>query len=577
LNFSQAPVSLAVKDHLLFAASPADGVAVISLADPLKPSVIRILKTGRARGQEISLDPVDVQIVGHTLHVARYDDGRCIFDIGRPTIPQLGYDPLGGFSEVLPQRPILAHAGAGSLDFDLYDLTNPSHIRTLGWYDARGFRLPYQVVDVFAQTSVAGTNAFYKGEKERGANLALFDTSRPEQITLIDALKIRLPSDLDERLLSSRLTDDGILVVASKKRLILTDTLILDLTASEPAAGDVGVPTGSPVVLRFNRPLVVPAGMSLDQYLRPYLKWVLEDGTPEGQALDFILASDPAHPEQLVLTPAAALVPDTTYRVVLKSELGSRRTQGLFDHTIEFKTGLSDQPLPEILAVEPGIINTTGGEVKVTLRNGNEPVFLLAGIHAPEISREQLSAQEARYVIDAPANTAGPAVLTVTSQGNGTAEVLGAVQYVEPLHLIGLSPAQGSVNGGTRVTVSGQGFQPGLNRVQVFFGGIPAKEADIRVIDAETLEVVTPAGRIGSADVTVTLDNGQAETLTDAFDYQQPIQSNIKGAGGTWCWIPPACIWWPQPDPQGWSSIMWTPPPIPATPKTRSTPMICAV
>ena len=68
-------------------------------------------------------------------------------------------------------------------------------------------------------------------------------------------------------------------------------------------------------------------------------------------------------------------------------------------------------------------------------------------------------------------------------------------------------------NGGTPVTIKGMGFRPGLLRVQVSFGGIPAKDEDIRVIDTETLEVVTPAGRIGAADLTVTLDNGQTRTL----------------------------------------------------------------
>ena len=51
LNFSQAPTSLAVRDHLLFAAHPNDGVAVISIADPTKPALIRIIKEARFGGQ----------------------------------------------------------------------------------------------------------------------------------------------------------------------------------------------------------------------------------------------------------------------------------------------------------------------------------------------------------------------------------------------------------------------------------------------------------------------------------------------------------------------------------------------
>jgi len=535
LNFETVPVSLAVKDNLLFAASPDDGVAVISVADPLKPSVIRILAKGRANGQEYALNPRMVRVVGDTLHVAG-GHGRFSFDISKPTLPQLGYAGLGGYTEVMHDQPILARSNDQSLNLSLYDLARPNHLRLLGRYDPRGFSLPGEVVDLFALTSVAGTNAQYLRRDdmttvERSAYLSLFDTSRPDQITLIDGLKVSLPVK-NEELLGSQLTEDGILLVASKKRLIFIDTLTLDLVASEPAAGAVGVPTDSPVVLTFNRPLEVPAGETLEQYLASYLQWVLDDGTDQGQPVAFGLAFDDQNPQRLILNPGAALTPDANYRVRLKSELGSRRTRGLFDHVIDFKTGLDNQPTPEILSVAPGIINTTGGTVTVTLRHGNEPVFSLAGDIAPVLSAQSIAADETAYEIDAPANAAGPARLTVTNQGGGLVQLTGALQYVEPLHLLSVSPAQGSVNGGTAVTIKGMGFRPGLLRVQVSFGEIPVPDEDIRVIDSETLAVVTPAGRIGAADVTVTLDNGQTETLSGAYNYQQPIQSNIEASKG---------------------------------------------
>src|SRR5690606_26420711 len=95
-----------------------------------------------------------------------------------------------------------------------------------------------------------------------------------------------------------------------------------------------------------------------------------------------------------------------------------------------------------------------------------------------------------------------------------------------------IAPEQGSVNGGTRVTIKGRGFQPGLTRVSVSFGGVPADAAQLRVLDAETVELVTPAGPLGKVDVAVSLDNGQRQVLPQAFDYQQPIQSNIETKGG---------------------------------------------
>ena len=79
LNFDQAPVALAVKDNLLFAASPTDGVAVISLADPGKPSVIRMFSKGRIDGLEYLMSPKSLEIIGDQLHVSGMH--RFIFDI----------------------------------------------------------------------------------------------------------------------------------------------------------------------------------------------------------------------------------------------------------------------------------------------------------------------------------------------------------------------------------------------------------------------------------------------------------------------------------------------------------------
>src|SRR5690606_23549560 len=107
----------------------------------------------------------------------------------------------------------------------------------------------------------------------------------------------------------------------------------------------------------------------------------------------------------------------------------------------------------------------------------------------------------------------------------------GALQYVEPLALTDSSPRQGSINGGTTVTIHGTGFRPGIARPSVSFGGIPAADENIRVLDTGTLEVVTPAGRLGLADITVALDNGQQATLPAAFEFQQPVQSNIRVPG----------------------------------------------
>src|SRR5690606_5228576 len=103
----------------------------------------------------------------------------------------------------------------------------------------------------------------------------------------------------------------------------------------------------------------------------------------------------------------------------------------------------------------------------------------------------------------------------VINANGGRDSLLGAVQFVEPLELLSIAPAQGSVNGGTKVVIKGRGFRPGENRVSVFFDDIAVAAHDIHVLDAQTLTVVTPAARIGKSDVIVTLDNGQRAVLKD--------------------------------------------------------------
>ena len=298
LNFNQAPTSLAVSDRLLFAASASDGVAVISLADPQNPAVLRILTHGRANGSEIELEPAAIQLVGEHLHVRRKSGGRFIFDITKPSLPLIAYDNLGtAATHPMGQQPLLAAAGDSGLDFSVYDVSRPEYIRLTGQYDSRGFALPGEVVDVFAGTTLAGSNAQQPGPKlqtagKRFAYLALFDAARPAAITLVDALRVDLASGLDEKLVESLLTDDGLLVAASRKRLSLVDTLTLDLVDTDPPAGTRGVPTDSAIELRFNRAIKIPDNQTAADYLAGYLDFVWVAGPADCPAPEFQMTFD---------------------------------------------------------------------------------------------------------------------------------------------------------------------------------------------------------------------------------------------------------------------------------------------
>lgn len=82
-----------------------------------------------------------------------------------------------------------------------------------------------------------------------------------------------------------------------------------------------------------------------------------------------------------------------------------------------------------------------------------------------------------------------------------------------PPILRNLTPAEGSVEGGTRVLLRGDALQ---EPVEVFFGDAPA--AQVEQLDVFGVEAVTPPGELGPVDVRITTPTGTS-SLADAFTY----------------------------------------------------------
>ncbi|MHB1844591.1 MAG: IPT/TIG domain-containing protein [Deltaproteobacteria bacterium] len=113
-----------------------------------------------------------------------------------------------------------------------------------------------------------------------------------------------------------------------------------------------------------------------------------------------------------------------------------------------------------------------------------------------------------------------------------------------PVVVAQVSPNRGPIAGGTPVTISGSGFASGLLSgasaagplTQVSFDGNPA--IGLTVLTDGTLELSSPPGLVGPADVTVSNPNGSA-TCHGCFLYQAPVEvfsvSPARGpiAGGT--------------------------------------------
>ena len=94
-----------------------------------------------------------------------------------------------------------------------------------------------------------------------------------------------------------------------------------------------------------------------------------------------------------------------------------------------------------------------------------------------------------------------------------------------------VTPSSGTIAGGLRVTVTGQGF---LSNAVVYIGGVPA--ADVVVVSSTQITATTPRGTLGAANVTVVNSDGGSNTLNGAYYFTEPASqltlSSISATNG---------------------------------------------
>ncbi|SCX77882.1 IPT/TIG domain-containing protein [Alkaliphilus peptidifermentans] len=95
-------------------------------------------------------------------------------------------------------------------------------------------------------------------------------------------------------------------------------------------------------------------------------------------------------------------------------------------------------------------------------------------------------------------------------------------------------PDYGPVTGGAKITIRGTGFKDedtfgSPKDVSVLIGGVPVPQENIKYINPQTIEVITPAGRVGKQTIEViNYDQGRA-IGTDIFTYiSQPTISTVN-------------------------------------------------
>lgn len=105
--------------------------------------------------------------------------------------------------------------------------------------------------------------------------------------------------------------------------------------------------------------------------------------------------------------------------------------------------------------------------------------------------------------------------LTETSSNGNLTLVDGSITVVAPPPVVsGVSPNNGPTTGGTPVSISGSGFQPGAG---VSIGGIAA--IGVTINGATSISATTPPHAAGAASVVVTNPDTQTGALVDGFTY----------------------------------------------------------
>lgn len=181
---------------------------------------------------------------------------------------------------------------------------------------------------------------------------------------------------------------------------------------------------------------------------------------------------------------------------------------------------------PELTSITPNQGPSTGG-ARVILRGSNFDAGMAVRFGAsPSPNVTYISSELATAVV--PAGAVGPTDVVVTSGSGATVTLADGYTYYSPEDaefpaptLTSLFPSRGSIYGGTRVSVAGDGFRSGI---LVFLGG--RLTSDVTRSSGSLLTAVTPPAGEGRVSLEVTNVDGQSATLADAFEYLEGIGGN---------------------------------------------------
>ncbi len=187
-------------------------------------------------------------------------------------------------------------------------------------------------------------------------------------------------------------------------------------------------------------------------------------------------------------------------------------------------------PPPSLSSVSPSSGPLMGGASVVVSGTNFLPgaKLTLGGVPATNISTTPGS-----ITANPPPHSAGFVDVVVTNPDRQSVTASGGYSYQQAAPaLSAITPASGSVKGGTVVVLNGTNFLPGPS---VTFGGVAAR---VTAASTTSITVSAPANATqGAVSVTVTNSDGQAGSLSEGYDYvaagPKPGVSSLNSASGS--------------------------------------------
>ncbi len=212
-----------------------------------------------------------------------------------------------------------------------------------------------------------------------------------------------------------------------------------------------------------------------------------------------------------ITAPVSGLEPSTGYyvRVRVANAYGA-----VYSGLEPFTTFSTDTP-PVVKKLEPNKGDPSGGNsVTVVGEHLDHAVAVVFG----ETRTTQITADSTgSLTVTAPAGTTGAVEVVVITEGGQSALVHGD-RYTYSGAVIGaITPHEGPRVGGTEVTVTGAGFEPGAGGTVFLFGKTPA--ADVTCETATQCTLLTPAGsKTGTVKLKAVV-NGKSGKPFSGFTY----------------------------------------------------------